>query len=101
MLNESRVADWTVRELQMHNLEEHTSRSILHLHYTAWPDFGVPERPSSLVQLVRAFRDRVPPSPHATRPTVVHCSAGVGRSGSFIAIERILQSFIQVGCCFT
>ena len=93
MLNESRVAEWTVRLLQMHHLDKHTSRTILHMHYTAWPDFGVPERPSSLVQLVRAFRERVPVS--TTQPTVVHCSAGVGRSGTFIAIERILQSLAQ------
>merc|ERR1712156_1056446 len=44
--------------------------------------------PQTLVRFVRAFRDRVSPE---QRPIVVHCSAGVGRSGTFIALDRILQ----------
>jgi protein tyrosine phosphatase len=39
-------------------------------------------------RFVRAFRERVSPE---QRPIVVHCSAGVGRSGTFIALDRILQ----------
>ncbi|KAA0189065.1 hypothetical protein HAZT_HAZT003432 [Hyalella azteca] len=80
------------------------SRIIRHFHFTTWPDFGVPDPPQALVRFVRAFRERVPPD---HRPIVVHCrqlsknlnqngvsvcSAGVGRSGTFIALDRILQS---------
>ena len=42
----------------------------------------------TLFRFVRAFRERVSPE---QRPIVVHCSAGVGRSGTMIAIDRILQ----------
>lgn len=63
-----------------------------HFHFTTWPDFGVPNPPQTLVRFVRAFRERVGPD---TRPIVVHCSAGVGRSGTFICLDRILQQ-IQV-----
>jgi len=59
-----------------------------HFHFTTWPDFGVPEPPQSLVRFVRAFRDRIGTD---MRPIIVHCSAGVGRSGTFIALDRILQ----------
>ena len=62
-----------------------------HFHFTTWPDFGVPDPPQTLVRFVRAFRDRVPPEQDRVRPIVVHCSAGVGRSGTFIALDRILQ----------
>ena len=65
-----------------------TVRTIRHFHFTTWPDFGVPEPPQTLVRFVRAFRERVTPE---QRPVVVHCSAGVGRSGTFIALDRILQ----------
>ena len=63
-------------------------RTIHHFQFTTWPDHGVPERPQTLVKFVRAFRERVTPE---QRPVVVHCSAGVGRSGTFIALDRILQ----------
>lgn len=66
-----------------------------HFHFTAWPDFGVPERPQVLIKFVRAFRFRTPPD---TRPVVVHCSAGVGRSGTFIALDRLLQHILQDDC---
>ena len=65
-----------------------TVRTIQHFQFTTWPDHGVPERPHTLVKFVRAFRERVTPE---QRPVVVHCSAGVGRSGTFIALDRILQ----------
>ncbi|EEC16918.1 receptor protein-tyrosine phosphatase 10D, putative, partial [Ixodes scapularis] len=64
------------------------SRIVRHFHFTTWPDFGVPDPPQTLVKFVRAFRERVIPD---TKPITVHCSAGVGRSGTFIALDRILQ----------
>jgi receptor-type tyrosine-protein phosphatase beta len=61
---------------------------IRHYHFDTWPDFGVPDPPQTLVRFVRTFRDRVTPD---QRPIVVHCSAGVGRSGTFMALDRLLQ----------
>ncbi|KAF6198980.1 hypothetical protein GE061_007003 [Apolygus lucorum] len=89
-LNESRYPDWTVSEFIMARGE--TQRVIRHFHFTTWPDFGVPNPPTTLVRFVRAFRERIAPE---QRPIVVHCSAGVGRSGTFIALDRILQSLIN------
>jgi hypothetical protein len=64
------------------------ARTVYHLHYTAWPDFGVPcstEGVRELVSLVNEYRDQHSAFPNG--PLVVHCSAGVGRSGTFIAIH--------------
>ncbi|XP_069691312.1 tyrosine-protein phosphatase 10D isoform X2 [Periplaneta americana] len=90
ILNDSHYQDWSIIEFMM--CRGDTSRVIRHFHFTTWPDFGVPSPPQTLVRFVRAFRERVGPE---QRPIVVHCSAGVGRSGTFIALDRILQQ-IQV-----
>ncbi|MCL4127939.1 UNVERIFIED_CONTAM: hypothetical protein GTU68_063770, partial [Idotea baltica] len=87
ILNESHYPDWTISEFRC--CKDDVCRIIRHFHFTTWPDFGVPDPPQTLVRFVRAFRERVGPD---QKPIVVHCSAGVGRSGTFIALDRILQS---------
>ena len=114
ILNESHFPDWNISEFRM--MRGDTVRSIKHFHFTTWPDFGeyrnqfranfssnvegwkwnqsrlclsgVPEPPQTLVRFVRAYRERISPD---MRPVVVHCSAGVGRSGTFIGLDKILQ----------
>jgi protein tyrosine phosphatase len=70
-------------------IQGESSRIIRHFHFNTWPDFGVPDPPTTLIRFVRSFRDRV--STDAHKPIVVHCSAGVGRSGTFIALDRLIQ----------
>lgn len=86
MLNDSHYPDWAITEFIICRGEQ--QRVIRHFHFTTWPDFGVPSPPQTLVRFVRAFRERIGPE---QKPIVVHCSAGVGRSGTFIALDRILQ----------
>ncbi|XP_049865569.1 tyrosine-protein phosphatase 10D isoform X2 [Pectinophora gossypiella] len=88
-LNESRYPDWTVTELMVCRGAE--QRVVKHFHFTTWPDFGVPDPPTTLARFVRAFRERCPPHAVDARPVIVHCSAGVGRSGTFITLDRALQ----------
>jgi len=60
---------------------------VAHLQFTGWPDFGVPQTPAEIVDLVRVtdyFRTRL----GWERPVVTHCSAGIGRAGTFIAIHQ-------------
>ena len=63
-------------------------REIIQYHFTDWPDFGVPENASSMLKFVRRVRNTISPT-HG--PVVIHCSAGVGRTGTFIAIDVMLQ----------
>ncbi|XP_077287900.1 protein tyrosine phosphatase 10D isoform X2 [Arctopsyche grandis] len=86
ILNDSHYQDWSVTEFMICRGE--TQRVMRHFHFTTWPDFGVPNPPQTLVRFVRAFRERIGPD---QRPIVVHCSAGVGRSGTFITLDRIIQ----------
>ncbi|MCP9261709.1 Tyrosine-protein phosphatase 10D [Dirofilaria immitis] len=92
LMNETVYEEFTIRELKLTKMNEPTAlpRTVKHLHYMAWPDFGVPEHAAGLVHFVRLFRTRLPPS-HNNKPTIVHCSAGVGRSGTFIALDRLIQ----------
>ncbi|XP_036068129.1 receptor-type tyrosine-protein phosphatase beta isoform X3 [Oryzias melastigma] len=91
MLSESVLPEWTIREFRICSEEQLSfSRLVRQFHYTVWPDHGTPDNTQSLIQFVRTVRDYVNRSP-GSGPTVVHCSAGVGRSGTFIVLDRVLQ----------
>uniref|UniRef100_A0A8C2HFM7 protein-tyrosine-phosphatase n=1 Tax=Cyprinus carpio TaxID=7962 RepID=A0A8C2HFM7_CYPCA len=91
MQSESVLPEWTIREFKICNEEQLSySRVVRQFHYTVWPDHGVPEITQSLIQFVRTVRDYINRTPFSGA-TVVHCSAGVGRTGTFIALDRVLQ----------
>ena len=63
------------------------SGTIVHqLQATAWPDHSVPESPRLVLELVS---EAAMLSPGLTAPILVHCSAGVGRTGTFIALHKL------------
>ncbi|XP_063396036.1 receptor-type tyrosine-protein phosphatase mu-like isoform X1 [Mytilus trossulus] len=62
-------------------------RKIHHFHFTQWPDHGVPNS----VKLVNFYRKVKSIKVDKTAPMVVHCSAGVGRTGTFIAIDALYE----------
>ncbi|CAL1277089.1 unnamed protein product [Larinioides sclopetarius] len=65
------------------------SREILQFHYTTWPDFGVPESPEAFLNFLFSVRESgVLNSNYG--PPVVHCSAGIGRSGTFCLVDSCL-----------
>ncbi|XP_061826005.1 receptor-type tyrosine-protein phosphatase eta-like isoform X1 [Nerophis lumbriciformis] len=81
--------DWTIRDFDIKNVKTAETRSVRQFHFTAWPDHGVPETTELLISfrhLVREHMDQY----STNSPTVVHCSAGVGRTGTFIAIDRLI-----------
>ncbi|PIO37120.1 hypothetical protein AB205_0060200 [Aquarana catesbeiana] len=65
------------------------SREIFHFHYTTWPDFGVPESPASFLNFLIEVRNSGSLDPNYG-PSVVHCSAGIGRSGTFSLVDTCL-----------
>ncbi|XP_043101766.1 receptor-type tyrosine-protein phosphatase eta isoform X2 [Puntigrus tetrazona] len=95
-ISEIPLEDWTLRDFEVKNVKTAESRSVRHFHFTAWPDHGVPETTELLINfrhLVREHMDQY--SRHS--PTLVHCSAGVGRTGTFIAIDRLIYQIERDG----
>lgn len=70
--------------------DDYEERTVWHFLYKKWPDFGVPalEDLDSFFQLMRLSREK---NARPENPRVVHCSAGVGRSGTFIALEHLIR----------
>jgi len=62
-------------------------RVVTHLHFTAWPDHGVPSPEEDYI----ALSDKADEANSGNNPIVVHCSAGVGRSGTFCIVHSYLH----------
>ncbi len=57
-------------------------------HFTTWPDHGVPDYATPILGFHRRVKSQHKPS---RGPLLVHCSAGVGRTGTYIALDNILD----------
>ncbi|KFD63615.1 hypothetical protein M514_02052 [Trichuris suis] len=85
-------SDFAVRTLclsKRRNDESWESRFVYHYHFLAWPDHGVPANPGSVVNFLEEINQLETNLPDS-KPIIVHCSAGIGRTGTFIAIDLIL-----------
>ncbi|KAJ8343213.1 hypothetical protein SKAU_G00305420 [Synaphobranchus kaupii] len=83
------LEDWTIRDFDVKNVKTAETRSLRQFHFTAWPDHGVPDSTELLINfrhLVREHMDQF----SRNSPTVVHCSAGVGRTGTMIALDHLI-----------
>ncbi|KAF8560897.1 hypothetical protein P879_08148 [Paragonimus westermani] len=77
------------RLFEVSHLQTNERHHVIHLHYTSWPDFGVPSSPSGMLNFLWAVRATGVLS-DLEHPAIVHCSAGVGRSGAFVLIDLAL-----------
>uniref|UniRef100_A0A2K5CAT5 Receptor-type tyrosine-protein phosphatase H n=1 Tax=Aotus nancymaae TaxID=37293 RepID=A0A2K5CAT5_AOTNA len=88
--SEEVTENWTVRELQLLQVEEQKTLSVRQFHYLAWPDHGVPSSPDTLLAFWRMLRQWLDQTMEGG-PPIVHCSAGVGRTGTLIALDVLLR----------
>ncbi|XP_068610969.1 receptor-type tyrosine-protein phosphatase H-like [Brachionichthys hirsutus] len=88
--SEQHEPNWTLREFTVKNNSTSEVRSVKHFHFTAWPDHGVPQGTDVLIQFRELMRRHIQRDGNEA-PTVVHCSAGVGRTGTIIALDVLLQ----------
>ncbi|XP_046571689.1 receptor-type tyrosine-protein phosphatase T-like [Haliotis rubra] len=80
---EEKRSHWVIREFMVQNKETRHTKTVLHFHFTAWPDHGVPEV-TSLMEFVWGVRKT---KSSLQGPLLVHCSAGIGRTGTYISID--------------
>ncbi|XP_031750860.1 receptor-type tyrosine-protein phosphatase kappa-like isoform X2 [Xenopus tropicalis] len=76
------------RSLALQKVGGTAQRTVEHLHYLQWPDHGVPNKPSGLLQLVEQMNECKLPG---SGPVIVHCSAGIGRTGTLLALDILLK----------
>ncbi|XP_041417502.1 receptor-type tyrosine-protein phosphatase C isoform X3 [Xenopus laevis] len=80
--------DYITRKLHINNERERSERDVTHIQFTVWPDHGVPDEPNLLLKLRRRVNAL---SNFFSGPIIVHCSAGVGRTGTYMSIDAMLE----------
>lgn len=87
--------DFLIRRLRLkrQNQTDEEGRDVLQFHFLMWKDFLAPEQPSWMLRFVKRVNEYYCPD---KGPLLVHCSAGVGRTGTFVAIDCLLPE-VQTG----
>ncbi|XP_041843632.1 tyrosine-protein phosphatase non-receptor type 3 isoform X2 [Melanotaenia boesemani] len=77
---------YVTRQFTLKHTQLGEERAVTHLQYVAWPDHGVPDDPSDFLLFITSVRERR----RGEEPLMVHCSAGIGRTGVLITMETAL-----------
>lgn len=82
LVNEEDYDEWIKTTLTL--TSGNSTRTVIHMWYTGWPDHGAPDTAAPVVGFLRAVRTEQGDN---KAPVLVHCSAGIGRTGTFMAID--------------
>lgn len=86
-VKEEETPSFAFREFNLTHVETSEERHISHMQYIAWPDHNVPDDPADFLEFVLKVRQR---RMGMVEPTIVHCSAGIGRTGVLITMETAM-----------
>ncbi|XP_053374755.1 uncharacterized protein LOC123530832 isoform X1 [Mercenaria mercenaria] len=86
-VKEEESASFAFREFNLTHVESQEERHISHMQYIAWPDHGVPDDPADFLDFVQKVRQK---RVGLVEPSIVHCSAGIGRTGVLITMETAM-----------
>eukprot|EP00062_Callorhinchus_milii_P003236 gi/632940327/ref/XP_007885258.1/ PREDICTED: receptor-type tyrosine-protein phosphatase F isoform X7 [Callorhinchus milii] len=88
LLDTVELATYSVRTFALYKNGSSEKREVRQFQFMAWPDHGVPEYPTPILAFLRRVKAC---NPADAGPMVVHCSAGVGRTGCFVVIDAMLE----------
>ncbi|XP_071118632.1 uncharacterized protein [Haliotis cracherodii] len=86
-------ANFTMRHMKVASKATGESRTVIQFHFTSWPDHGVPDT-LALVSYIWLVRQTVEGT---NGPLLVHCSAGIGRTGTYIAVDSLIDQAREEG----
>uniref|UniRef100_A0A673G5K8 protein-tyrosine-phosphatase n=1 Tax=Sinocyclocheilus rhinocerous TaxID=307959 RepID=A0A673G5K8_9TELE len=99
--------DFKLSYLELFNTQTGECREVSHYLYMSWPDFGVPKSASAMLDFRAHVKRRQESSlrtlhpdwtgPPGGPPVVVHCSAGIGRTGTFCTLDICLSRLEDIG----
>ncbi|CAB1455403.1 unnamed protein product [Pleuronectes platessa] len=96
-MDEQSAQDYILRKLEVTRLDrKEPLRYIWHYQYLSWPDHGVPNEPGGVLWFLEEA-NRTQSTIPDTGPIVVHCSAGIGRTGTIIVVDILIDIINRQG----
>uniref|UniRef100_A0A8C8D585 Receptor-type tyrosine-protein phosphatase epsilon n=1 Tax=Oncorhynchus tshawytscha TaxID=74940 RepID=A0A8C8D585_ONCTS len=80
---------FTLKDMVLTYGPEKQSRHVRHFHFHGWPEIGIPAEGKGMIDIIASVQRQQQQS--GNHPIIVHCSAGAGRTGTFIALSNILE----------
>jgi protein tyrosine phosphatase len=94
---DSSSPDYVIRRLRLQSSVFNEVREIIHLQMVTWPDQGVPDTAGAFLNFLEEARsaEQATIARGLTGPTVCHCSAGIGRTGSYMTLDTCLRRLVD------
>ncbi|XP_069039129.1 tyrosine-protein phosphatase non-receptor type 6 isoform X2 [Lepisosteus oculatus] len=96
-VSERDATDYKIRILEISPQDEsEDTREIWHYQYLSWPDHGVPSEPGGVLSFLTQVNNKQLEI-RGAGPMIVHCSAGIGRTGTIIVIDMLVETIDTKG----